>query len=595
MPVLHLAAQNGHVYIVKYLLDCKAKIDARNAQGETVFDIAMRLEDKTKGKEIIRILLENSEWRSLMKPTDRAPLGRHPFIRNTPFRQLVKNFPELVDIVLDECITKRNDPANPFNFFVEYDFRYLDDTYLMPEKDGNGLTSTETLYDEYLGNLNKEARSYTENYDLIAQNHLLREMEKSKFNVQLLSHPLTKTLIKYKWNNLGRYIYYTAFSIYILYITLFTLFITYSTAPYHVPSNNATHTFVDLSYKLWEYDATCSDVYLEHDKQVHVKWLIVILAICQLCKEGFQFYKRRLAYLSIENGIEIFIYISTIFIVFDISDCSHRTGIRLNVQWILAAVCSFVAWLNLLLLIRKLPRFGIYVVMFFDILSTFSRFVIIFALFIFAFSISFFIMMQNRSEFSSLTDSILKTTVMMIGEFEFVSIFHGDTVNHSEKLYGPPWAKSIFLLFCIVMTILLMNLLVGLAVDDIKGVQEEAELQRLAMMVDTVLQIEASMPPFIRRLSHIGIYRFFPNQDNWWKRIVRRFGYSPAQKTDIDEDQYLDIEDAKDELRDDFRRQEKAIDLMQRNIDIINDKQTKLEKMLDLIIKEMKIQYNETD
>ncbi|PAV63993.1 hypothetical protein WR25_00252 [Diploscapter pachys] len=535
MPVLHLAAQKGHVYIVKYLLDCKAKIDARNAQGETVFDIAMRLEDKTKGKEIIRILLENSEWRSLMKPTDRAPLGRHPCIRNTPFRQLVKNFPELVDIVLDECITKRNDPAYPFNFFVEYDFRYLDDTYLMPEKDGNGLTSSETLYDEYLGDLKKEARSYTENYDLIAQNHLLREMEKSKFNVKLLSHPLTKTLIKYKWNNLGRYIYYTAFSIYILYITLFTLFITYSTAPYHVPSNNATHTFVDLSYKLWEYDATCSDVYLEHDKQVHVKWLIVILAICQLCKEGFQFYKRRLAYLSIENGIEIFIYISTIFIVFDISDCSHRTGIRLNVQWILAAVCSFVAWLNLLLLIRKLPRFGIYVVMFFDILSTFSRFVIIFALFIFAFSISFFIMMQNRSEFSSLTDSILKTTVMMIGEFEFVSIFHGDTANHSERLYGPPWAKSIFLLFCIVMTILLMNLLVGLAVDDIKGVQEEAELQRLAMM------------------------------------------------------------DEKGELRDDFRRQEKAIDLMQRNIDIINDKQTKLEKMLDLIIKEMKIQYNETD
>ena len=46
MPVLHLAAQKGHISIVKYLLDCKAKIDARNAQDETVFDIAMRLEDK---------------------------------------------------------------------------------------------------------------------------------------------------------------------------------------------------------------------------------------------------------------------------------------------------------------------------------------------------------------------------------------------------------------------------------------------------------------------------------------------------------------------------------------------------------------------
>ena len=51
MPVLHLAAQKGHISIVKYLLDCKAKIDARNAQDETVFDIAMRLEDKWEKNE----------------------------------------------------------------------------------------------------------------------------------------------------------------------------------------------------------------------------------------------------------------------------------------------------------------------------------------------------------------------------------------------------------------------------------------------------------------------------------------------------------------------------------------------------------------
>lgn len=92
--------------------------------------------------------------------------------------------------IIERYFRKRNDPANPFNFFVEYDFRYLDDTYLMPENDGNGsqleylritviilgLTSSETLYDEYSGSLKKEARSYTEDYDLLSQNHLLREM-----------------------------------------------------------------------------------------------------------------------------------------------------------------------------------------------------------------------------------------------------------------------------------------------------------------------------------------------------------------------------------------------------------------------------------
>ncbi|KIH67410.1 hypothetical protein ANCDUO_02257 [Ancylostoma duodenale] len=70
---------------------------------------------------------------------------------------------------------------------------------------------------------------------------------------------------------------------------------------------------------------------------------------------------------------------------------------------------------------------------------------------------------------------------MMIGEFEFTAIFHGNEDSHLERLFGPTIAYPLFLFFCVIMTILLMNLLVGLAVDDIKSVQEKAELKRLSM------------------------------------------------------------------------------------------------------------------
>ncbi|KIH62136.1 hypothetical protein ANCDUO_07582 [Ancylostoma duodenale] len=98
--------------------------------------------------------------------------------------------------------------------------------------------------------------------------------------------------------------------------------------------------------------------------------------------------------------------------------------------------------------------------MFFDVLKTFSRFFLIFVLFIVAFSVAFHAVLQNRPEFSSVPSSVLKTAVMMIGEFEFTAIFHGDDNSHLERLFGPTIAYPLFLFFCVIMTILLMNLLV---------------------------------------------------------------------------------------------------------------------------------------
>ena len=65
-------------------------------------------------------------------------------------------------------------------------------------------------------------------------------------------------------------------------------------------------------------------------------------------------------------------------------------------QWQLAAVAVFLAWMDLVLFIRKLPRFGIYVVMFTDILRTFTQFFPVFFLFIVAFGLAFFVLMQNQ-------------------------------------------------------------------------------------------------------------------------------------------------------------------------------------------------------
>jgi hypothetical protein len=73
---------------------------------------------------------------------------------------------------------------------------------------------------------------------------------------------------------------------------------------------------------------------------------------------------------------------------------------------------------------------------------------------------------------------MLKATVMMIGEYDFDSLFFSP---QDVLLPYPTFTLLFFLVFMMIMSIIVMNLLVGLAVDDIKGVQENAVLQRLAM------------------------------------------------------------------------------------------------------------------
>ncbi len=88
---------------------------------------------------------------------------------------------------------------------------------------------------------------------------------------------------------------------------------------------------------------------------------------------------------------------------------------------------------------------------------------------------------------------------MMIGEFEYEGIFYG---SEEHKPIFPSMTYAFFVGFMIIMSIIIVNLLIGLAVDDIKAVQEQAILKRLAMQVELVLDVERLLPYFIlRRLT----------------------------------------------------------------------------------------------
>ncbi|EYC36045.1 hypothetical protein Y032_0940g3140 [Ancylostoma ceylanicum] len=77
--------------------------------------------------------------------------------------------------------------------------------------------------------------------------------------LSLLSHPLVLALLNYKWNSLGRYVYYLALTIYVVFLCFLTLFIIYTPAPFNV--FNETHKgMVDHSPLLSDANATCPHI-----------------------------------------------------------------------------------------------------------------------------------------------------------------------------------------------------------------------------------------------------------------------------------------------------------------------------------------------
>ena len=142
-------------------------------------------------------------------------------------------------------------------------------------------------------------------------------------------------------------------------------------------------------------------------------------------------------------------------------------------------MCVTMIWLNLLSLIRKMPFLGIYVVMFTDVFRTFLKVSGVVLLFIISFSLGFYALLENQPYFSLWSLSLIKTFVMSIGELEYDNMFF----DNMDIVHYKWTTRAFFVVFVLIMPIIIMNLLVGLAVDDIKTVQENAILKRLAMQV----------------------------------------------------------------------------------------------------------------
>ncbi|PVD29254.1 hypothetical protein C0Q70_11851 [Pomacea canaliculata] len=189
--------------------------------------------------------------------------------------------------------------------------------------------------------------------------------------------------------------------------------------------------------------------------------------------------------------------------------------------------------------------------------------------------------------FQTVPDSLIKTTVMMIGEIDFKDIFHSD-----EDILYPGITYIIFVIFLVVMSILIMNLLVGLAVDDIKAVQEQASLKRLAMQVELTLDVEKVIPDFIWRKAFLQSKTIKPNTIK--KYPFRRFFSSGLTAKNLQDALHPELDTTEKVLLE----QEKLgadVKKLKRTVTDLQESSQRLESMLRAIIRENRIVWEDED
>lgn len=504
---LHLACINGHYEVVKILLEAGASVTVTNHRGESPLDVAIEADQE----DCVELLID--------QPGIEKCFDNYSSEGNSPVRLIIKKMPAIALKLFNTWTAihadKRIDHKH-LDYKVTFNYKFIDDLVAFQKNDIRNRDSK--LITRHVESTDKVEDIPTIDHIKAAKlkisNHPLMLIALSGHE-ELVNHPLINSLIDHKWNSSGALIYYSNLISYMLLLFTLSFFVLFYPHPFTrqltpgafcsiekiVP--NCSSDFISVWFTDLAMDATGFFI---------AAVFIVVFTLSRLLIESFQFVLNPLQYItSIENYLELTAYTLTILFMLDpIYGLTCQT-FQNDWPWQCGIFAVFFTWLNFLIFLRRIPRIGIYIFMYVHIAFTFLKILLIAVLFALAFGLAFYMSLwqENRTcyAFRNPIRSFLKTLTMTTGEFEYDSIFEDAT----NPLYYYIPSVIMWVLFIIMMPILLMNLLVGLAVDDIKGVQEKAKLKKFEMQVKLILGAESNLPFGIRKWRCIEKKTIYPN------------------------------------------------------------------------------------
>ena len=327
----------------------------------------------------------------------------------------------------------------------------------------------------------------------------------------MLNLPSPELFLQLKWQMIKKF-YFLNWILYVTYLLSLTVIVSWTSynknhqtnQPISLPVQNS-HT-CDISALRW-YSESISGGW----KILHVFTFVFTCII--LFREGMQLMSRKCKYLkSKENILELFSLIFSFIYLILIS----LTG-KVICEWEQAAgaIALFFAWLEMSLMIGRLPSVGIYIYMSVNVIKQLLKFFSVYFTILMAFACAFNVILPKSPTFENLLTSFLKVIVMMIGEYDFDNNFTMDNINQQAVKDGPMdgayirnvITQLLFISLVSVVSITIANLIIGLTVQNIAELQRNAGTYKLSKALD---QIKETEEVFIKNRRFMWLFQCIP-------------------------------------------------------------------------------------
>lgn len=540
---LHVGALSGNPQIITFLLDIGAQLDL-NFEKESFFDKIIERNDVRCALAVVN----HDRWQECLDFT--SPLHPHPMI------SLVSRMPKVAKVVLDRSLTKAECDGEHTDYWEKYDFKYLQ-VAGMPQleelEDDSTTGENKPLMQEdkhmmvsptikYKGSYKRTASSQP----VVKQNkrtsHLdvLRGMVKYN-RVPLLIHPVTENYLKAKWRNYGKWVHLTGTLLTFLQVILLFAFTLLAPRPYvdttTVQLNNCT---TNTTSNITSEDCT-QLVPVEFSIATNiVRFITLAVTLLNLVQWLIVVVKIRLQALNFVRNI--FVLVDGLSVAFTAIYLIPWTVGGLNIAiWEAGAIASFFVWFSLILKVQLYDLFGVYVSMFITITRSVFQVLLVFFLFICAFALSFYILAGNLHPFSTIGYSFFTNFAHLLGEIDYNLFIEAST----EGILQFDTLTFLFvILLAILMSIVVMNLLIGLAVGDIEQIRQHALTEKRILEIKVFTRLDFLMPSrLLQRLSP-DFYIKYPNKRVFCIKYVWRFFWHTVKGQDPLASDGEDIESA---------------------------------------------------
>ena len=513
---LHAAAQSKIPSMVTLVLDEGCKLTV-NSDSKSFFDLIIDTADFKCAMAVVN----HDRWQEC--------LDFYSPPQPCPMVGLIQQMPKVAKVVLDRCYSKaENLDKSHRDYWELFDFKYL----LIRESDADAetteqqpgtcdrpklLRSDSTVqadYDEvklttvlYKEGTHRRTATFNEKSKGGSQCSLktmkvLENMMAYK-RVNLLTHPVVNAFLSNKWRRYGRFIYNSIFLFHFLMVFLLSVFVLIIPNPVQILESVSS---TDVNETDLNNTRTVEPHSLEISTGAQVlRAVTLLLNVIFLARIGLFLIISRSRAKAIKAFRHISLWINLLTGIFNFIYLVAPNTLEI---WPVGAVACFFSWLSLLFGLEHFTMTGTIVKMIVAVTKTVVLVLLMCVFMLLAFAFSFYILAGNLSEFSNVGYSFISVFGFMLGELPYESYVKEDVSGN--LIYGKLFLVFILVL-AVLMSIVIANLLIGLAIGDIERIKLSAILDKKATEIYYFSQIDKALPKRLLRHCLRTTYVQYPN------------------------------------------------------------------------------------